>query len=967
MTEVFLKIVNMSISATYLVLAVILLRLVLKKAPKWVRVLLWGLVALRLVCPFTLESALSLIPSAETVSPEIMLDPSPTIHTGIEAVNSVVNPVLSETFAPEPLASANPLQIWIPVLSVIWLIGMALMTAYTLISYCHLRRQVTLAIRVRGNVYLSEFVSSPFVLGVFRPKIYLPYHMDEQDQRHVLAHERAHIRRRDHWWKPLGFLLLTIHWFNPLMWVAYVLLCRDIELACDEKVIKELGIQQRADYSQALLNCSIDRKTIAACPVAFGEVGVRDRVKNVLHYKKPAFWVVVIALAVCAVVAVCFLTDPKEENTPYAITSSLKTEDVQQTSAVLWGDPDIHTELHSEPLNKLIEILNSLRKSDFIESPGLTHEVSIMLLCEEHNLLLAYGNDYVEFILDSETAETVDNITWAVRNEGLNAFFRNAIEPSGDYSITATVEDVTPTGLTVLWQESEDLDAVTLVTENDYRLQKLVNGEWADMAPSEDVVPSIAVSRSVSEPERQTLSWSAQYGELPPGTYRVTTDVTMLHIFSGETVAIYAEFTIETAENSPYSITSTLTADGLRGSADYLAAGGGYNFFDYMDEEIVAILNSLTEADFLPSPGVTPDTRITLSKSNLEIVLNSDGEYVEISFFGTAALDGKVWAVKNDALNGFFTMMNSYSPENSTYEIYNVAPLEDLPRSYNLEEATIDKCVIMIDGDARDNQDVWEEFIHTVSAGSEATVRYVTYYSGSSDEPSQMFIHDLTYDGSSYTLRWFEDGTEYIRNYQYLRHFTGESETATALYDAYDRYVLTDNATATWEELFLSLASSQSGAAIPHQIVYTDLIYYPKHPQIPDSPVSVMLELSGTNIVTVTDASRVEALYTMFADAEALGYEPGTYGLGLNLIFTGANGETVTVQLDWYNDLCYLNGEFYDYGPGYTDDGTFDGRPDLFRLLGATCSDPAELDILLWEISEKTDAEQLNAVQALFR
>ena len=314
MSNLFLKIINMSISASWLVLAVLLLRFVLKNAPKWINVLLWGIVAVRLACPFSIESALSLIPSAETISPGIMMENTPSVQTGIPAINSVINPVIGNSLAPVPGASANPLQIWIPILSIIWVVGVAALILYTAVSYWRLRRKVSEAVILRDNIFQSENVASPFVLGIIKPKVYLPYHMDGRDLNHVVAHEQAHIRRRDHWWKPLGFLLLTIHWFNPLMWLAYVLLCRDIELACDEKVIKELGNEQRADYTQALVTCSVNRRMIAACPLAFGEVGVKERVKSVMNYKKPAFWVIVLAVIVCVVVAVCFLTDPSDDN-----------------------------------------------------------------------------------------------------------------------------------------------------------------------------------------------------------------------------------------------------------------------------------------------------------------------------------------------------------------------------------------------------------------------------------------------------------------------------------------------------------------------------------------------------------------------------------------------------------------------------------------------------------------------------
>lgn len=239
-----------------------------------------------------------------------MMEQSPSVQTGVPALNHVINPVISGSFTPAPGASANPLQIWIPVLAGIWLFGIAALFLYSAVSYWRLRRKVCEAVILRGNIYQSEKVCSPFVLGIIRPKIYLPYHMDSREMDHVIAHEQTHIRRKDHWWKPLGFLLLTTHWFNPLMWLSYILLCRDIELACDEKVIRKMSNEQRADYTQALVACSVDRRLITACPLAFGEIGVKERVKSVMNYKKPAFWIVLASVIVCAVIAVCFLTNP---------------------------------------------------------------------------------------------------------------------------------------------------------------------------------------------------------------------------------------------------------------------------------------------------------------------------------------------------------------------------------------------------------------------------------------------------------------------------------------------------------------------------------------------------------------------------------------------------------------------------------------------------------------------------------
>ena len=311
MAAVFLKLLNLSISASWLVLAVLVLRLVSKRSPKWMNVLLWGIVALRLVLPFSVESALSLIPSAETVSPAaVQFDPAPTITSGVSVIDNAVNPSLSEHFSAVPTASVNPLYVWTEIAGWVWLIGLGAMLLYALVSYLRLRRRVSVSLPIQDHIYLCDAISSPFILGVVKPHIYLPSGLDEVQRQNVLSHERAHLARRDHWWKPLGFALLAVYWFNPVLWLAYALLCRDIELACDERVIRTMDESAVKTYSTVLLACSMLRKAAITCPLAFGEVGVKERVRNALHYKKPAFWVVAASVAVCVVVAVCFLTNP---------------------------------------------------------------------------------------------------------------------------------------------------------------------------------------------------------------------------------------------------------------------------------------------------------------------------------------------------------------------------------------------------------------------------------------------------------------------------------------------------------------------------------------------------------------------------------------------------------------------------------------------------------------------------------
>ena len=315
MAEIFQKALNMSIAAGWLILAVIALRLLLRRAPKRFRLLLWAVVGLRMALPWSIESALSLIPSAQTLPEGIMLERAPVLDTGISALNGAINPGFTAAFTPELGASANPLQVLLPIAAAFWMLGAAAMLLWALVSWLRLRKRVREAVRLEENVYECE-IASPFVLGLFRPRIYLPFSLENGERELVLAHERAHITAGDHIIKPLGWLLLAAHWYNPLVWLAYALFCRDIELACDERVVRGLSLSDRADYSQALLDLSRPRGGVRACPLAFGESSVKGRVKSVLSYKKPAFWLVLLAVVVCVGAAVCFLTDPKEEAEP---------------------------------------------------------------------------------------------------------------------------------------------------------------------------------------------------------------------------------------------------------------------------------------------------------------------------------------------------------------------------------------------------------------------------------------------------------------------------------------------------------------------------------------------------------------------------------------------------------------------------------------------------------------------------
>lgn len=356
MEMIFLNVFNRSLAAGWLILAVIVVRLFLKKAPRRLSCVLWAVVAVRLLCPFFPASSFSLIPSGETISAEVVrFAPAPAIDSGIPVLNEALNPMIGERFAPAPGTSVNPLYIWTAIAGIVWLVGVAVMVGYALLSSLRMRSVVREAVplgmcgesyetgeaeacgesyeagevgtcakphRARpletgaalpDNVWLCDAVRSPFILGIVRPKIYLPSGITREQMLCILAHEQAHVERLDHCLKPFGWLLLSVYWFHPLVWIAYMLFCRDLELACDEKVVGGMDLDGRKAYSHALLACSLQRKMIFSYPLAFGEIGVKERVKGILHYRKPAGWIAAVAVLACAAMAVCFLTDPKEK------------------------------------------------------------------------------------------------------------------------------------------------------------------------------------------------------------------------------------------------------------------------------------------------------------------------------------------------------------------------------------------------------------------------------------------------------------------------------------------------------------------------------------------------------------------------------------------------------------------------------------------------------------------------------
>ena len=385
MEKIFVSLLNMSITAGWIVLALVLLRPLIKKLPKWVGCTLWALVGIRLVLPFSFESVLSLIPSVETIPPDIAMQRNPEVHTGISVLNYAVNPVISQSFAPktDTLTSINPLQVVEAIMANVWILGIVAMLLYAVISFVLLKRKLRTATMLEKGVFESETVQTPFILG---RTIYLPYNLTEEEREYCLLHERAHLKRGDHLIKPFAFLLLSVYWFNPLMWLAFVLLCRDIELACDERVIKELGDTERREYSLALVKNSVERKRIAACPLAFGEVGVKERVKKVMNYKKPAFWVVVVAIALSIVLTVCLLTNPAGMRITDIEDNNKMLNDVRSVIVIADGESETR---YGSNATVIVEALKSLRLEEYPVSKSRSEDRD-----STNRLVLRYDDSY---------------------------------------------------------------------------------------------------------------------------------------------------------------------------------------------------------------------------------------------------------------------------------------------------------------------------------------------------------------------------------------------------------------------------------------------------------------------------------------------------------------------------------------------------------------------------------------------
>ncbi len=689
----FSQVLNASISASWLICMVILLRLFLKKAPKWIFVTLWGIVALRLLLPFSIESVFSLMPSAETVPMEMLRYEGAQLQETAQ-LNIITNPIYRDGITVPIGQTVDRMQIHLIYATLFWLAGMAVLCLYAAISYWRLKQKLSTAVLYRDNIFQSERISTPFVLGIIKPKIYLPFRLNEQVLAHVIAHEQAHISRKDHWWKPLGFLLLTIHWFNPLIWVAYLLLCRDMELACDEKAVQGLNLQQRADYSEALLTCSTNHRKLVPCPLAFGEVGVKKRVKAVLHYRKPAFWMTVLAIIACLVVAICFLTNP---------VSTVKNPWVQE---YLPGTGNIQGNVDKEHFESISE--------DF-----------------------AIGAD---------------------RN-GM-AVFKN---PKQAFT---TFTKLYAEGIALIQEENR----LSPLSQKNYDLYK-------------------------------TFGWQVTTGT--PAAQEQAHFVTLfLDIYENS-----FSKSNPSAENTQKTVTS-LSADSSKMIPTIAKIEGAFDAYLYVPLDGEIYRYERTDGDMA-----------TVTKTTLLDQFTEEVEPTPVQWTIYALQEYPDYTVVLAETDAGTKDLYQYSP-----------PKRVAPKA--LAEAEAAGCVILSDGDVTAGEQTWLDFVQTAEQKEACTVQvahYYTlnpetcnaqYYEAYQEDYPALYVFTLTFTGSEYILRW-EEGTQRLeRTYSYLLYYPDvpiKVDHTSALC-----YVLTNDATASWQNLMMGAASSQEGEYIDFFPIYRD-------------------------------------------------------------------------------------------------------------------------------------------------
>ena len=935
----FPDLMDLNLTASIVIIFVICIRQFMKGAPKIFSYALWGIVLLRLLVPVSIESSMSFVPQRTEFSSMVELNEQlPEIQFEMPQ-DRADNEWHRENTAPgEPLVQTYRSLDAETYLTFGWLMGIAAMLIYSLISYGKLKRKVRVVIPLEKGIYIADDIDTPFVMGFFRPQIYLPGTLDQTEQKYIIAHEKHHIHRGDHIFKALGFLALTIHWFNPFVWAAFILSGRDMEMSCDEAVIRKLGEDVRAEYSASLLNLATGRRMFSGTPLAFDEGDPTERVRNLARWKKPAVWIILISLIACIILAVCLLTDP--------VTKLPFMDDYHKVTYAELIDLR-ENETIKRTFNNAERDELSYRLRDLKKIKAYTEENSIIpiyvLKIEIENLGVV-SIDCVSWNEDRALIHFNGNTYW-IKDDEFIAYLRSACSQqftapaseaqlsASEWGVSVLAQNQTQSSVELVFTLDNASEEGTVWFGETYRLFLWDNNQWAELAAADERPPEPAAVEYLTEikpgqPVYQTIDWYENYGNLPAGKYRIQMSISLQK--EGEfpiSKPIFAEFSLSNYQNWAVSTqVHEVTPESLV-----------LTFHNELDDPIWR-LPGYTIQSWLDGYWVDMDVGKTWHKTTEQVDFDhlsnpQNGMFIQWDGIGSLPegqyLIGQVFCTDADLTKGqLFTVYASFE---ITGESGGIKPLENLPELYSGEQAMIDGCLVTRDGEVSENLAVLKDFIETTSRGEPAFIRIVNWYYG---EESHYTAEDLTFDGSQYILEWIEDGRRQSRSYRYLKHFSGEKERENIAYDAYEHYVLVNDNSVSWQQIWESLISSQYGASIDHWTICSDYIYYTKHPDLPDKPNYAILEFMDEGLVTVTDFDRLEKIWILFSEAEFLGYEPKTHsiGVGLNLIITSQNGETITIELDPDSDICRINGEYVWYGKADEPEYTY----KLWEYLGIT-------------------------------
>lgn len=923
----FPNLLDVNLTASIAILFVVCVRQFMKGAPKIFSYALWAIVLLRLLVPISIESRMSFVPERTEFSSMVDVNevfPEVQFETPQDRAD---NAWYRENTPPgEPLVQTNRSLDAQTYLTFAWLAGIVFMLLRSAVSYWKLRKKVRVAIPFQKGIYIADDIDTPFVMGFLRPKIYLSGILDPSEREYIIAHERHHIRRGDHIFKALAFLALTIHWFNPFVWAAFVLAGRDMEMSCDEAVIRKLGEDVRAEYSASLLNLATGQRLFAGTPLAFGEGDPTGRVRNLAKWKKPAFWVILICVIVCIILAVCLLTDP-EMPFPTVFEQYFVTD--KKVELLSGSTNEISSKLHitlkstSGPQKLTLELWyhrNSeeqwVKKEESVIS---TQDTCTFTVPSDSMFAVAATADggkngyatvalsagqgivfdkFEHDLLTRSNTKSADEAAsaWTVPEEAEE-------RPSAqEWGITMQAQSATLDSVDlILSLDEQSVDAVYYVGET-YHLYLWSDQQWVELPDVSDdsnesemaaiehltpLLPGTPVDYPIGFPAR-----------LSPGKYRIQMAITKQ--VKGEYPVIrpiFAEFTLPGAETWAVTIQA----------------------HDVTPESLVLTYHNASESSFYRLPGYRLrhwqndewgeiDVGKTWNETTEEVDFEhqsqpGNGMYIQWDGIGTLPegqyLIGQEFCTEPDPTKGQrFTVYASFEINGESGKIKS---LEELPELYSAEQAMIDGCFVSEDGVARHNQEIFHSFAQNAANGIPGFIRMFNCHYG---EDYQWKAMDLRYDGEQFILQGSDTYT-----FRYLKHFTGEKDRPDAAYDSYEYYVLTNDNTVTWDDVLNHRVDSEE-----HWTVYAEFTYRPKHPDLPDRPNYAILEFAGDGLITITDSDRLEKLVYLFENAEFLGYEPKAHsiGVGLNLVFTSGDKDFI-IELDPDSDVCRINGEYASY------------------------------------------------------